>query len=152
MSLPLIWLAAGAGLIAFEALTAPGLGIFLAGLGAFVTAFFLEAGWIDAAQIGTQFICFFASTTLFAILLWKPLQRFRTSKPSSHKVMDMVGGHAVVAKGGLKKGEIGQVSWSGTLLNAQLDSHSAESSLPEGVQVVIRSVSGNTVTVFPVIL
>lgn len=144
-----IWLAAGALLIAFEALTAPGLGIFLGGLGAITTGIFIEAGYIAPDEATMQFASFFGFTTLWAIILWRPLIKFRSSKGSASSYSDTVGGIAIVGGEGLKRGETGQVIWSGTHMNAVLEDSAPVDSLPAGTSVIIKSVSGNTFTVTP---
>src|SRR5262249_49812474 len=145
------WLAAGAFLIVFEALTMPGLGIFLGGLGAVCTAILIQAGIVGSDATALQFACFFGLTTVWAIVLWRPLMKFRTGGKNAKAdgYNDMVGGIAVVGERGLKRGEVGQVTWSGTVMNAELDSSSSVDTVSAGVQVVIKSVSGNLLKVSP---
>ncbi|HEU5047141.1 MAG TPA: NfeD family protein [Rickettsiales bacterium] len=147
-----IWLTFGALLIVLEALTAPGLGLFLGGLGALCTGIIVQAGWIETASTALQFTSFFAFTILWTIALWKPLMKFRASGKGSSgsKYHNMVGDTAIVhGERGLKRGETGQVTWSGAVMNAELDASSAVDSVPAGAQVEIRSVSGNTLKVKP---
>jgi len=149
-----VWLAVGAALVVFEAMTAPGLGLFLAGLGALCTALTIKAGVIGEEATAAQFAWFFGFTTLWAGGLWKPLQKFRAARtPRKGPVenhSDIVGQTAVVAKGGLTRGKTGQVAWSGTLMSAAVDDASPQDVLPEGTTVHIRSVTGNTLSVSPV--
>lgn len=153
MSVPVIWLLVGAALIVFEVTTAPGIGVFVAGLGAFCTAFALQSELINVADFAGQFICFAGSTTLFAVVLWKRLKKFRathsTGSKQASQILDMVGSRAVIAKGGLHRGQQGQVMWSGTLMTATLDPHAPMDFLPEGTPVEIRAVTGTIVTVSP---
>ena len=146
-----LWLAAGAALIAFEAFTAPGLGLFLAGFGAFCAALLTKAGVVDPANIPAQFAWFFGTTALWTVVLWKPLRKFRTGRRHGGDAIqnnNLVGNTAVVARGGITPGGTGQVHWSGTLMQAELDA-SAPRALSEGEKVHIHAVTGNTLKVTP---
>jgi membrane protein implicated in regulation of membrane protease activity len=144
------WLAFGALLIVFEAFTAPGLGIFLGGLGAIGTGLLVEGGVIGIDNIPLQAAAFFGLTAFWAVALWKPLMKFRAGKnKNTSSYSDVVGGTATVAEDGLTRGKTGQVKWSGTLMNAELDESSAVSELPAGALVTIKSVSGNVFKVVP---
>lgn len=144
------WLTFGALLIVFEAFTAPGLGIFLGGLGAICTGLLVEGGVIAADNIPLQAASFFGLTVIWALALWKPLMKFRAGKnKNASGYSDVVGGVATVAEGGLTRGKTGQVKWSGTLMNAELDDSSVVNELPAGTQVEIKSVSGNIFKVTP---
>lgn len=145
------WLAFGALLIAFEAFTAPGLGIFLGGLGAICAGILIKAGVVGTDDIAMQFACFFAFTAFWAVVLWKPLMKFRSGgkNKTTEGYSDIIGSSAVVGDAGLKRGEPGQVKWSGTLMSAELDDSAAVKELPAGAQVTIKSVSGNVFKVIP---
>ncbi|MGH6812489.1 MAG: NfeD family protein [Methylocella sp.] len=145
------WLGFGALLIVFEAITSPGLGLFLAGIGALCTGLLVQAGIVGERALGAQVAWFLGLTTFWAAVLWKPLLKVRMK--SRHKdgieLNNMVGGTATVGELGLKRGQIGQVTWSGTLMNAELEASAPVESLPAGALVVIKSVSGTTLTVIP---
>lgn len=154
MEAPTLWLLAGAALVVLEAVTAPGVGIFLAGFGAVSTGIVTQIGLVAMENTGGQFAWFFGLTTLWAVLLWKPLQKFRLSQGSKGRhtgvgVQDIVGGVAIVGKGGLRRGEAGQAKWSGTLMNAVIDDKCHEVFIAEGTRVIIHSVSGTTISVSP---
>lgn len=154
MDIVIIWLMVGAGLIALEAVTSPGIGLFLAGLGAMTAALMIQSGIVDITNYAGQFAWFCAFTTLWAALLWKPLQKFRTSHHTrgphgQEHIQNIAGSRGVVGKHGLMRGKTGQVAWSGTLMNAVLDEHAPAEFLPEGTTVLIRSVSGTTLSVTP---
>ena len=146
-----LWLSAGVLLIVFEAITSPGLGLFLAGLGAICTAILIKAGFVEEAATGAQFAWFFGFTTAWAALLWKPLQTFRlkSRRHSTIELNNMVGETAIVAEAGLQPGRPGQVTWSGTLMTAELDPSVSINLLPAGTQVRIKSIAGNTLRVVP---
>lgn len=148
-----LWLAVGAFLVVFEAVTMPGVGLFLAGLGAIFTAVIVKAGLPGSVTLAGQFAWFFGLTALVTALLWKPLQNFRARASSPHasdsSLGNMVGETAIVAGGGLSRGKTGLVQWSGTLMNAELADTSPVAMLSDGARVQILSVSGNTLTVAP---
>ncbi len=145
------WLGLGAFLIVFEAITMPGLGVFLAGIGALCTGLLVKAGIVDEGALGAQVAWFFGLTTFWAAVLWKPLLKFRMKSRNKDgiELNNMVGGTATVGEHGLARGKIGQVTWSGTLMNAELEASAPIESLPAGALVVIKSVSGTTLTVIP---
>lgn len=145
------WLGIGAFLIVFEAITIPGLGLFLAGLAALCTGLLVKSGLVGEAALGAQAAWFFGLTAFWTAALWKPLQKFRMKSRKKHAIElnNMVGGTATVGEHGLEHGRIGQVIWSGTLMNAEIDASAPVSSLPAGALVVIKSVSGTTLTVIP---
>ena len=143
------WLILGAALIIFEALTMPGIGLFLAGLGALVTGILVKAGLIEGANIIGQWAWFFGLTTLWVIILWKSLMKFRTTRGSSQKFTNVIGETAIAGKEGLAKGRVGQVSWSGTLMRAELDASVLVDFVPPDTQVEIKAVSGTTLIVIP---
>jgi len=142
------WLFAGALIIALEAFTAPGLGFFLGGLGAICTSIAIKAGWVGEANIAGQFAWCFGINIVWTGVLWKPMRKFRMKhkRTADMKPNNLIGETAIVAKGGLKRGEVGQVLWSGTLMNAELE-RSSDADLPEGAKVSVHAVSGNTLKV-----
>lgn len=146
-----VWLVFGAALILFEAFTAPGLGLFLVGLGALCTGIVIESGLLADSATALQFVSFFSFTIAWAVLLWKPLVKFRAKGKgkNAREFNNMVGDSAVVAGNGLKRGETGQVLWSGTVMNAEIDDSVQVDALLAGAQVEIKSVSGNKLKVIP---
>lgn len=156
MHIATIWLLIGASLIILEVITAPGLGIFIAGLGAMSTALVIEAGIVAEESIVAQCAWAFAFTVIWIVVLWKPLKNFRAAgrnkiSPEDRKEhSDMVGSIATVSKSGLTRGRIGQVVWSGAPMSAVLDEQHTAEFAAEGTQVKIVSVSGTTLTVQPI--
>jgi membrane protein implicated in regulation of membrane protease activity len=149
-----LWLALGAALIAVEAATVPGLGLFLGGLGALCTGIMVESGGVTDENAALQFACFFGFTTLWTALLWKPLMKFRqgSAQEKDREIGNVVGENAIVGEAGLKRGDTGQVRWSGTLVSAELDASADVEFLPAGSHVTITSGSGTTFTVKPKLL
>ncbi len=130
------WLMAGAVLIGLEIMVLPGIGALFSGLGALTVGAALIAGVIET-QIA-QFTVFFLATGLWTVILWKPLKAFIKGKGTGFD--DMVGSTAVVYGNPLEKGKKGQVRWSGTIMNCQLDSEETET-LDVGSDVTIAKVS-----------
>jgi membrane protein implicated in regulation of membrane protease activity len=143
----ILWLLAGAALLALEAFGLPGIGFFFIGLGAIVTGVAIEIGIAAADDYISQFAVFFISSGLFAMLLWRKLKAWHTSPRTAERYSNMVGDKAVVGKGGLAPGKEGQVKWSGTTMRAVLAADSPP--VAEGAGVIITAVKGNIVTVKP---
>lgn len=148
MNAAYIWLFFGGFLIALEAMTVPGMGLFLAGLGALATGIMIGLGLLESHHLILQCISFFSFTCIFALILWKPLIKFRMkSRNDRTSFHDMIGASGVVGGTGLKRGETGQVIWSGTIMNAELDHSVSNDFLSVGTHVRIKSVSGTTLKV-----
>ncbi len=145
MSAFITWLLAGIVFLALEAVGLPGIGLMFAGLGAFSVGIWLNLS--PDTNTLTQFVIFFCATTVWAGFLWKPLQKFRIGKSGGYK--NMVGDTAFISGNGLQKGAVGEASWSGTIMKAELASDAVVDSMATGEQVIIISVSGNTLLVKP---
>lgn len=142
-----IWLIVGFLLIVIEVLITPGVGLFLAGMGSICTSFVILERIISPDDYLTQFACFFGFTIVWTAALWKVVKKWRTGKGTHYS--NIIGSVATVGQAGLKHGIRGQVVWSGTLMNAELDKNSPVDSLPAGALVEIREVSGNILRVIP---
>jgi membrane protein implicated in regulation of membrane protease activity len=140
----MIWLIVGVSCLAAEALGVTGIGLLFAGLGALTVGSIVTA-LPDLTHL-QQGIVFFASTALWAALLWKPIQRFR-GKPDGKSYQNMVGDTVFIGAAGLEAGAVGEATWSGTIMRAELSEGTP--SLPPGAQAVIVRVSGNTLIVKP---
>lgn len=145
MSPYILWLAAGVVFFALEALGANGIGFLFAGMGALSVGAWLKAA-PETPQI-TQYIVFFAATALWTVLLWKPLQQFRIKKSSGYN--NIIGETAYIGGSGLRKGETGEATWSGTIMKAELSGDCTVESLAGGAQAIIVAVNGNTLIVKP---
>jgi membrane protein implicated in regulation of membrane protease activity len=145
-SAPVIWMIAGCLFIALEAFVLPGVGVLFAGLGAVSTGVLIAVGAIGGTELVMQCAVFFAATTLWALLLWKPLKHFRIGKNAPYN--NMIGSRAVVITAPLAHGMIGEVRWSGTVMNARLsDQASPNLNIPIGGAVEIIGVTGNLLEV-----
>lgn len=141
-----IWLVAGVALVILETIGASGIGFIFAGLGAIVVGALMQMGTIGAEDTVLQFTVFFIATAFWAAVLWKILKRSHLAKES---YSNMIGDTAFVGSQGISKGKPGEVTWSGTIMRAELAKDSAAASLPAGSQVTIIAVKGATLTVVP---
>ena len=143
------WLIAGAVLLGLEAFGIPGIGFLFAGLAAIAVGLLVHFDVVSATDWVLQAGVFFAITAALAALLWKKLKSWRTNPNATDQFNNIVGDIATIGKGGLKKGEIGQVGWSGTTMMAQIDPNAEIDELPEGMMVTITAVKGNHLFVAP---
>jgi len=148
ISVTYAWLIAGVALIAAEAIGISGIGLLFAGLGAIVTGAAIYLGWAaDEAHV-MQGVIFFAASAVWALLLWKPLQKFRMGKHGGG-YSNIVGETAYVGSQGLSKQKGGEVTWSGTIMKAQLVKNAHADKLEAGSQVTVVDVQGATLVVKP---
>jgi membrane protein implicated in regulation of membrane protease activity len=129
-----------------EALVVSGVGFLFVGLAALTAGCALTA--LPDITTLQQWMVFFVSGAIWALLLWKPLQKFR-GKGAKNTYQNMVGDIAYIGASGLKKGDIGEATWSGTIMKARLADDATTEHLAGGSQVVISSVTGNTLAVKP---
>lgn len=146
---PYLWLILGAAMLAVEAFGVPGIGFLFAGLGAITTGILIESDIVALDNTLGQFAWFFATTVGWTALLWGPIKRFRTSRASGSDYNNMVGGTATVSGGGLVKGKLGKVLWSGTTMQAELAAEYEGNGIAEGSDVIIREVKGTKLIVLP---
>jgi len=142
-----LWLAAGVALVALDVLVA-GIGFMFAGFAAIMVGTAIMMGVIGVNAHIFQATVFCATTALFAVLLWKPMKRFRVGD-KHHEYHNIVGEVAYVGSNGISRSRGGEVTWSGTIMRAQLAKDVAGDSLEAGSQVTIVAVSGATLTVKP---
>ena len=141
-----VWLILGAAFIAFEALGVPGLGFLFSGMAAVSLGLIINFGWIENDSYAIQAGAFFGLTGVFAVLLWKPIYK---NKPKDGEINDVVGKIGTVLEGGIKKGEKGNISWSGSQFVARIADNSDCTEIPEGKEVKIISIQGNILMVEP---
>ncbi len=140
----MLWLLGGVVCLAAEAVGINGIGMLFAGLGALTTGSIVTI--YPELDILYQWIIFFAATSLWAIFLWKPLKQFR-STVSKTPFKNMIGDVAFIGVAGLQKNMVGEATWSGTIMRAEL-AEGAEPIAP-GSQATIVAVAGNTLIVKP---
>jgi membrane protein implicated in regulation of membrane protease activity len=140
------WLIAAAVLLGLEAFGAPGIGFLFAGLSALVVGILIWLELIGAENWFAQAGIFFFLTVAFAGLLWNKLKKWRMD-PDAEQYNNTVGDMATVSAGGLRKGAVGQVSWSGTTMNAMVSADEPSETFTEGDIVTIVAVKGNRLIV-----
>ncbi|MFO0388095.1 MAG: NfeD family protein [Alphaproteobacteria bacterium] len=142
-----IWLIAGVLFFALEAIGISGVGLLFAGFGATTVGSLVYYGVLSQGHLINQFVIFFIATALWAVLLWKPLQKFRLRSPAQG-YNNMIGETAYVGASGIdEKG--GEVTWSGTIMKAQIANGSSAKRLEAGSQVTIVDIVGTTLMVKP---
>lgn len=146
MSPYILWLALGVVCFIIETLVVSGVGFLFAGLAALTAGSALTAfPEMPALQ---QWMVFFISGILWATLLWRPLQKLRGKGPK-HRYHNMIGDTAYIAANGLKKDEVGEATWSGTIMKARLADDVTMEQIAGGTEVQIANVTGNTLIVRP---
>lgn len=116
-----IWLAVGIIFILLEFTTLPGIGFLFLGFGAMSSSvifyFYPEMQNYQVVSVGFLSLAWF-------LILWWPLKFFVYGKNgnSEKDYFDIVGMQAEVALKDINPGDIGQVYWSGTIMNARLNS------------------------------
>ena len=144
-----LWLILAGLCIAIEAMGFSGVGFLFSGLAALITSLIIHLGIIDMENVLMQVAAFFALTTTFALLLWKPLKKWRTNQDSGQEFNNMIGDVAVITQEGLQRGKQGKVSWSGTTMYAEIAESCPTDRLEGGILVEITEVEGNTLIVKP---
>ncbi len=146
MSVMYIWLLTGVLFMAAEAMGVTGVGLLFAGLGATVVGILLHLGQLAPDAHVNQFVVFFFASAAWAAILWKPMQRFRLRNQGGYN--NIVGETAFVGSSGLTRTG-GEVTWSGTIMKAQIAPGVASDQLEAGSQVTIVDVAGATLIVKP---
>lgn len=143
-----LWLAASVCFMLMEAFGMPGAGMLFAGAGALLAGLAVFLGLVGAEDVAFQFTLFFAFSLAAALLLWKPMQRFRVGRRHG-EYHNIIGGVAYVGSNGLSRTHGGEVTWSGTIMRAELARSAGVEALEAGAPVVITEVSGATLIVKP---
>lgn len=138
-----IWLLIGVIFIIIEFSKIPGIGFLFLGLGSLTTSALISSySEITDYQIATFGLVSFA----WFLVLWWPLKKFVYSKKKGNSInqgyFDLVGNQVTVFNQSIEPGKIGQVSWSGTIMNAKLSNSEKEQGKPGDVLYVLE-VKGN---------
>jgi membrane protein implicated in regulation of membrane protease activity len=141
-----IWLVCGGLFLVLEVTAISGIGFLFAGLAAITTGGLVQYGLINTDNYTLQTGVFLGCVFLWAGVLWLPMQRFY-KKNKSGSFNNMVGDTAIICGGALKKGKIGQVKWSGTIMNARISDNNQLETIEEDSMVTIEAVDGNILIV-----
>lgn len=142
----IFWLLTGALFIFLEAMAMPGVGFLFAGLAALTVGGLLQFGVVDGSQYLLQAAIFLGTSFVWAAILWVPLQKF-LKKQKNENFSNIVGDVATIYNSPLVKGKVGEVKWSGTIMQAVLSGSANVDKLDEGVLVKIIAVQGNILEV-----
>jgi membrane protein implicated in regulation of membrane protease activity len=144
ISISVSWLLLGLLFVAIEAFGLPSVGFLFAGLAAIIVSVLLEGNVLDASNSTLCIGIWFLITTCFAIILWKPMKKWRTTKHSAtHTSNGMIGDKAIILNKDLEPLQLGAASWSGTIMNARL-APSQSTTITVGTEATITAVEGNT--------
>ena len=133
------WLTAGVLMLAVEALGVPGVGFLFGGIGAVLVGALLAFNVVGSAAWFIQALCWCGISAIVALLLYKPLKRWRSQ--SNDQYSNMVGTMATVESPGLAPGAEGNARWSGALMRARLAD--GVLAVEEGVVLRVVAVEGN---------
>lgn len=136
-----LWLFLGVVLIILEFSQLPGIGFLFLGLGAITTSVITNY-WQQQALL-VQFAYFGISSLVWFIMLWYPLKSYlyKNNSDPSKESFNIIGSSVTVVNKDIMAGDHGQVSWSGTIMNAKLADNSATATTGESLVVV--EVKGN---------
>ena len=136
-----IWLALGLIFILLEFTTIPGIGLLFIGLGSLACSLIL---YHYPELIPYQITIVGLTSFIWFLLLWWPLKRFLYGNSGSQgrDYFNIVGNEVEVSVEEIKPGGMGNVTWSGTLMNARLIS-SEESAAQVGERLYVHEVKGN---------
>ncbi len=132
------WTIIGMLLMSLEIFGLPGLGILFAGFSAITVAatIYFDPALID--DIGSQLVYFFIYTIMWTAILWFPLNKF-IQYGDSGDYTNIIGTYATV-NGMLVRGEVGEVSWSGTKVRAMIDPDSQIEEIADKTHVKVSAV------------
>jgi membrane protein implicated in regulation of membrane protease activity len=134
-----LWLVLAFTCILIELLLAPGFGMLFIACGALTVSGLM---YIIPALEDYQYQVFCLFAFFWVAILWKPLTHYlRSNKTEQHTTSDLIGQDVEVISEPLTTDGVGQVKWSGTIMNARLDHDLSAAAL--GTILKIRRVEGN---------
>lgn len=133
-----IWLLVGLLSLIVEFLQFPGIGFLFLGLGALSNAILIH---IYPGFAKDQYTCFGLLSFAWFLLLWWPLKKYAGRSNKKQESFGILGAEVELVSD-LLPGDMGQVKWSGTIMNARLD-HSETKIAEVGQRLYIKAVEGN---------
>ena len=136
-----IWLIVGIIFILAEFTAVPGIGLLFIGLGALSASILMyylpDLASYQVASVGLISLAWF-------LVLWWPLKVFVYRKKGEGRTdyYDMLGMQVEVVEKDLTSSSVGKVAWSGTTMNAKLDS-AEDKGAKVGYQLYITDIKGN---------
>ena len=136
-----IWLAIGIVFILIEFTKLPGIGFLFLGLGAISTSILI---YYMPEMVSYQIVAVGIISLMWFCILWWPLKIFVYGRKNDKKsYFDMIGMEVEVAVEDFESGGLGQVYWSGTIMNARLEDKDKRGA-KVGDKLYILDVKGNT--------
>ena len=133
-----IWLIVGLIFLIVEFTKLPGIGFLFLGLGALINSVLVYNYSVFEEY---QYTSFGLVSFLSFIVLWRPLKKYMYNKNSRGSHFNIVGSEVEVYANPLLPDKLGQVKWSGTIMNAKLINGSFQAEI--GEVLVICEVQGN---------
>lgn len=144
ITISITWLIVGFIFVAIEVFGIPSAGFLFGGLAAILMAILIEGNIIAGENLPLTLGIWFFITAVIGAFLWSPIKKWRTTKHSATTTNNgMIGDRAVILTKDLNPNELGNASWSGTIMNARLDS-SVTHPIAVGTECTIVRVEGNT--------
>lgn len=140
------WTIVGLVLVIAEMFVVPGVGLLFVGLGALSVALISV---ILPEIYEVQYIIFIITSLVWLIILWGPIKRYLYKKGNDYSVPALVGSKVKVVHNAIASGEIGQVQWSGTIMNAKLASDINIEVKTDSILKVVE-VQGNVLICIPI--
>ncbi|MDC0864663.1 NfeD family protein [Rickettsiaceae bacterium] len=138
----MLWLLFGIALLLLEFVQLPGIGFLFLGLGGVSTA--IITNYWQEQTVLAQFAYFGLSSLFCFALLWYPLKSSLYKNTLSKKeTFDLVGSQVTVIKKEIKVGIVGEVSWCGTIMKAELAEDTNSNTAKIGDILVVQEVRGN---------
>ena len=146
---PIVWAIIGIILLVIEAFVMQGMGILFAGFAAICVGVSIYNDPENLmGAIGSQLVYFFGYTAFWATILWMPLKHF-FGYASEDEYKNIIGTFGIVFET-FKKGDIGKLSWSGTLVRCKIDPQSQADELTVKTNVKVTNVVDGIYHVKPV--
>lgn len=114
------WIVVGLFCLLIEFTKLPGIGFLFLGLGGLTNAILV---YNFEYFVQYQYASFGILSLMWLVILWFPLKKYvyKTNKNQQDYSSDIIGAQVEVLSSELNTLNIGQVKWSGTIMNAKLD-------------------------------
>lgn len=133
------WLILAFACVLIELLLTPGFGMLFVACGALTVSGLI---YIIPALEDYQYQVFCLFAFFWVAILWKPIKHYLLNRKTGHRAAsDLAGQDVEVINAPLAYGEVGQVRWSGTIMNARLDHDLLDAKV--GTILKIKEVEGN---------
>lgn len=136
-----LWAIIGVICLIIEFTKLPGIGFLFLGLGALSSSILISNYPNFFYNQYIVFAYFGLLSFLWFTILWWPLKKYVYNKSKGQDYFDMIGSEVEVYSR-MAPGEVGQVKWSGTIMNARLSE--AETEVAEkNAKLYIQQIHGN---------